>query len=230
MFASLTDQDVGLLRTRFAEDGVVLLPRALDEVGMKHAERAFEWSLHHPGPNASSVLANSPGSFYQDHTNPRAVEIYEPLLVETGLAQLAAHLIGSRHLWFLYEQIWLKANGARRATPWHQDIAYIPLGGEHAITIWLNLDPVPEDCSLGFIPGSHRGPLYNPTAFDPWPAPIEWSGVSLSAWWVLAPPLVRPAELVRGAEPAIARPLVPVVGSPTMSAGVRYCNGDARIR
>jgi hypothetical protein len=41
------------------------------------------------------------------------------------------------------------------------------MAGAHLATVWLNLDVVPLDRSLEFVRGSHRGPLYNPTAFDP---------------------------------------------------------------
>jgi len=66
----------------------------------------------------------------------------------------------------MYEQIWLKDGGERRRTPWHQDLAYIPVGGDHLAVLWTNLDPVPKEDSLEFVRGSHHGPLFNPTAFD----------------------------------------------------------------
>ena len=67
----------------------------------------------------------------------------------------------------MYEQIWLKEAAERRRTPWHQDLAYIPVGGDHLAVAWTNLDPVVKEDSLEFVRGSHRGPLFNPTAFDP---------------------------------------------------------------
>ena len=70
-------------------------------------------------------------------------------------------------MWLLYEQIWLKEGGSKRRTPWHQDLAYIPLEGNDLAVLWITLDPVAKEDSLEFVPGSHRGPLFNPTAFDP---------------------------------------------------------------
>jgi hypothetical protein len=158
---------VNSLQEQFREDGVVFVPGALDPAGVRCAEEAFTWSLEHPGPGAGEVLAGTPGAFYQDHANPDALVAYRPLLTGTGLSDLVADVLGSESLWLMYEQIWLKEGGETRPTPWHQDLPYVPLEGDHIATVWLNLDPVPEENSLRFVPGSHRGPLYNPTAFDP---------------------------------------------------------------
>jgi ectoine hydroxylase-related dioxygenase (phytanoyl-CoA dioxygenase family) len=153
------------LRARFQEDGVVFIEGALDARAVALMEEAFAWSLAHPGPAAKSVLAGAPGEFYQDHANPESFPAYRALLCDTCITDLVADVLASEHLWLMYEQIWLK-DGEKRRTPWHQDLGYIPLEGDHVVTLWTNLDPVPKEDSLELIPGSHRGPLYNPTAFN----------------------------------------------------------------
>ncbi len=155
------------LQARFREDGVVFVRGALDRRGLDLAEGAYRWTLAHPGPWARQVLAGRPGAFYQDHANPDAFPEYRALLGETGLSDLVAGVLGSEGLWLLYEQIWLKEGGDTQRTPWHQDLPYVPLEGDHLATLWLNLDPVGKAESLEFVSGSHRGPLFNPTAFDP---------------------------------------------------------------
>ncbi|MGA7799289.1 MAG: phytanoyl-CoA dioxygenase family protein [Gammaproteobacteria bacterium] len=155
------------LQARFSEDGVVCVRGALDRRGIDMAEAAFNWTLAHPGPGAREVLGGRPGAFYQDHANPHAFAAYRALLCDTGLADLVAKVINSESLWLLYEQIWLKEGAETLPTPWHQDLPYVPLEGDHLATLWLNLDPVAGSDSLEFVPGSHRGPLFNPTAFDP---------------------------------------------------------------
>jgi len=156
------------LRSRFRAEGVVCLRGALDRHGLALAEDAFRWTLTHPGPSAGPVLGGASGAFYQDHANPKAFPAYRPLLIDTGLADLVAKVIGSEGLWLLYEQIWLKEGDGEGAlpTPWHQDLPYIPLDGDALATLWINLDPVARAESLEFVRGSHLGPLYNPTAFD----------------------------------------------------------------
>ena len=154
------------LAARFRQDGVVHIAGALDRRAMDLAEEAFSWSLAHPGPAARAVLAGVPGEFYQDHANPNAFAAYRSLLSDTCITDLVAEVLGSEHLWLMYEQVWLK-DGEKRRTPWHQDLGYIPLEGDHLATLWTNLDPVAKEDSLELIPGSHHGPLYNPTAFNP---------------------------------------------------------------
>ncbi len=154
------------LQAAFKNDGVLCVHFALDEKALALAKDAYHWSLANPGPGAREVLAGAPGAFYQDHANPDAFSIYRPLLCETGLAQLVADIMGSKALWLLYEQIWLKEGDEKRPTPWHQDLAYVPMTGDHIATLWLNLDPVAKEDSLEFVRKSHVGQLFNPTAFD----------------------------------------------------------------
>lgn len=159
--------DVSALRTRFQEDGVVFLPGVLDARSLELASACYEWTLKHPGPGAGPVLLGTPGTFYQDQANPDSYATYRQFLRETPLADVAASLFGCANVWLMYEQIWLKDGADTRRTPWHQDLPYLPASGEHLLVMWANLDAVEKEYSLEFIPGSHRGPLYNPSAFNP---------------------------------------------------------------
>jgi len=155
------------VRTQFRTDGVVHLANVLDTRTLALAERCFYWTLEHPGPGAGAVLAGTPGTFYQDQANPDAFPAYRELLLDTVIPDIAATLFDCENVWLMYEQIWLKDGAATRRTPWHQDLPYLPAAGEHLAVMWTCLDPVERELSLEFVPGSHRGPLYNPTAFNP---------------------------------------------------------------
>lgn len=159
--------DAGALRRSFHEDGVVFMPGALDRQALGAAEECFRWTLANPGPGAGAVLAGTPGVFYQDQANPDAFPAYRKLLLDTPVADIAQLLFGGSDVWLMYEQIWLKDGAATRRTPWHQDLPYLPAAGEDLVVLWINLDPVGRECSLEFVRGSHRGPLFNPTAFNP---------------------------------------------------------------
>ena len=153
------------LQSKFRRDGVVFIESALDDRTVKLAEKAFEWSLNNPGPGARPVLGGSPGAFYQDHSNPGCFPAYRELLTDTTIPDIVMHILGCDNLWLLYEQIWLKG-GNKHPTPWHQDLPYIPVEGDDLAVLWTNLDEVAREESLEFVQGSHRGPLFNPTAFD----------------------------------------------------------------
>jgi hypothetical protein len=156
---------VNKLQSEFRENGVLLVKRAINPYAVRLAEKAFNWSLNNPGPCARNVFAGKPGEFYQDHSNPECFHAYRELLCDTNIPDLIAGILGCDNLWLLYEQIWLKENGNRQRTPWHQDIGYIPLEGDDLAVLWTNLDVVRRENSLEFVLGSHRGPLFNPTAF-----------------------------------------------------------------
>lgn len=162
----MTARSASDLRVAFQAQGAVHVRGALDPAGLEHAEAAYRWSLENPGPHSGEVLPGVAGSFYQDHANPAAFPAYRPLIMQTPLARLVAEVLGSTNLWLMYEQVWLKEGAARRRTPWHQDLGYVPIAGEHLAVVWLNLDAVSNTDSLELVGGSHRGPLYNPTAFD----------------------------------------------------------------
>ncbi len=154
------------LREQFRRDGVVCIEKALDQKTLKLAEETFYWTLNNPGPGAGSVMLGTPGTFYQDQANPDCFAAYRPLLRDTCIPDIAADLFGSESVWLLYEQIWFK-DGDTRRTPWHQDLPYLPLTGEDLCVMWTSLDPVAKEGALEFVRGSHRGPLFNPSAFNP---------------------------------------------------------------
>jgi ectoine hydroxylase-related dioxygenase (phytanoyl-CoA dioxygenase family) len=39
--------------------------------------------------------------------------------------------------------------------------------GEQIAVVWISFDAVPRERSLEFVAGSHRGPMYDGSAFDP---------------------------------------------------------------
>lgn len=159
----ITPRDAQTLR----DDGVVFLPGALDAATLGLARDCFEWSRTHPTASACTFYENERGTFYQDLCHPAAAHAYRRLLTDTAIPDLVAGLWQAPAVWFLYEQIFLKEGEAMRRTPWHQDAPYLALDGEHIAVMWISFDPVAREHSLEFVRGSHRGPLYDGSAFDP---------------------------------------------------------------
>lgn len=155
------------LRTDFEHDGVIRLADALSAETLQSAERAWQWSVEHPGPGASRLPSNGDGTFYQDLANPAALAHYAPLVQQTEIADIVTGLLGQRQVWFMYEQIFLKENGTTRRTPWHQDTPYLPVEGKDLVVMWITFEPVAAANALEFVRGSHCGPLYDGSRFDP---------------------------------------------------------------
>lgn len=151
----------------YAEDGVVHLPQALDGETVTLARRMFEWSCAHPTPSACRFYDRADSTFYQDLCHQRAASEYRELLEHSPVADIVAGLWGAPDVWFLYEQVFLKEGRAMRRTPWHQDSPYLALEGRQLAVMWISFDAVDAGHALEFVRGSHRGPLYDGSAFDP---------------------------------------------------------------
>lgn len=154
-------------RRRFSEDGVVCLPALLTSVELSRLERAFAYSQQHPGPGATRLYEGHEGAFFQDGSNLQNWPYYREVLDDIPLADVAASLWQAGSVWFMNEQIFLKDGSGGRRTPWHQDCSYTPYAGEQLAIMWINFDPVAIQDSLEFVRKSHRGPVYNGSAFDP---------------------------------------------------------------
>lgn len=165
--ALLQRNDIDDLCAAFRRDGVVFVPGLLDAQQLATAQRAFDWSLEHPGPLGGKPYAGTPGEFYQDLCHPNAAlnAQYQDVLHHTPIAPLIARLWGTKDIWFMYEQIFLKEGGEARRTPWHQDTSYLSVDGEHLAVVWITFDRCSAEDSLEFVVNSHRGTLYNTSAF-----------------------------------------------------------------
>lgn len=152
---------------RYREDGVVYLRGALSPSTLALAHSAFEWSLAHPGPGAAQLPSKGTGIFYQDLANPGALTAYDQLIRETEVGDIVAALWGKPNVWFMYEQVFEKSNGTTRRTPWHQDAPYLPVRGGDLAVVWLSFDTVAKENALEFVRGSHLGPMYDGSRFDP---------------------------------------------------------------
>jgi hypothetical protein len=151
-------------RATFERDGVVFLPKVLDAEQLAAAHEAWAWSLANPAMGGK-VPQKTDSTFYQDLYNPRVLEGYRPMLERSPIPEVCARLWGTDRVWFMYEQVFLKEGGETRRTPWHQDASYLPVGGLDTAVAWITFDPLAKDDSLEFVPGSHKGALYNASSF-----------------------------------------------------------------
>lgn len=154
------------MREAYARDGVVFVPGALDTMALADAQAAYDWSLAHPGPAASTFRQHSDATFYQDLYHPGCALAYRGMLEASPLPRLIADIWGTPDVWFMYEQVFLKEGGESRRTPWHQDSSYLTVAGDDLAVAWITFDAVAAADSLEFVRGSHKGPLYNGSRFE----------------------------------------------------------------
>ena len=88
-----------------------------------------------------------------------------------AIADVAADLVGP-DLVFHHSKLNYKWNDGADQVDWHQDIQFYPHTNYSPLTIGVYLrDTGCDDGALGFIPGSHRGPL-----FDQYNDEGRWAG------------------------------------------------------
>ena len=75
----------------FQDDGVVLLPDALDPAELDVAFSALQWSINHPHPAATGLVPKADHAC-QDLCNPGAAMVFEPVLRQLTLASIAQQL------------------------------------------------------------------------------------------------------------------------------------------
>lgn len=103
-------------------------------------------------------------------------DVLEGWALTGPLVDLARQLMPeSASVTFFYDQVFVKEPGAPTATPWHQDLSFLPVSGEHQIRFWVPLDTVTaENGAIHYLRGSHRwGVTYRPRGFKDIPEIAE---------------------------------------------------------
>jgi ectoine hydroxylase-related dioxygenase (phytanoyl-CoA dioxygenase family) len=152
----------------YRDDGVVILKQAFDTKTMGLIEAAYAWSHAHLSAALQDFAAGSQELFIADTGYSVKEPVYLTLLRESVLPDIACALFGGESdVWYLGEQIFYKEgeSGTRR-TPWHQDTSYMNFVGPRMVALWIPLDPIPRDCSLEVVRGSHTGITYNGSRFE----------------------------------------------------------------
>ena len=157
---SMPARDWAAAAQTLEDDGVVFLNGALGSQELDLIAKEFAYSVAHPTPKAVNFYPSENATFFED-TGQRML----PMVRETGIDAVVAALFGEPDLWYMGEQLFLKENGFSRRTPWHQDTSYLRMMGSQLVACWVSLDPLPREHCLEFVRGSHKGTLYNGSAF-----------------------------------------------------------------
>lgn len=152
----------------YRERGAVVVRDALDPAALelllagiaRNLLRPSKNHLHYPGEGGR-------GAFTGDFWSWKWIPEYIEFVKTSGLAEMAARLLGAKRVFFLEDNYFIKQPGSTITTPWHQDFPYFAIDGEFC-SAWIPLDPHPRDEALRFVAGSHRlGKLFMPVDFDP---------------------------------------------------------------
>jgi ectoine hydroxylase-related dioxygenase (phytanoyl-CoA dioxygenase family) len=161
---SLTDEELA----NFARDGAAVLRRVLDPSWIEMMREAIEVALDAPGPMSREYAKpNEAGRYFGDFFLWRRFEAFRSFMADSPLPELASRLMGSKQVFFFYDQLLVKEPGTAAETPLHHDLPYWPVRGDQIISIWVPFDrATPESGAVTYVRGSHRwGKMFAPAAF-----------------------------------------------------------------
>ena len=160
--APISDEEV----VSFWRDGALCLRGLFGTEWLEHMREAVEEDLAHPGPLAREYGKNG-GRFLGDIGAWAVKPGLRRFVEESPAAEIAARLLKSHKVNFLYDQLFVKEPGTAAITPWHQDGPYWPVRGDQILSIWFALDDVTvESSGVEYLKGSHRwGKEYRPVSF-----------------------------------------------------------------
>jgi ectoine hydroxylase-related dioxygenase (phytanoyl-CoA dioxygenase family) len=153
-------------RAAYERDGVVCLRGVFSPDWIAFLAQAVEEAMALPGPHAEEYAARGgSGRFFGDLELAQRMPKFMRFALESPAAETAARIMGASRVNFFYDQLLVKEPGTAERTPWHQDQPYWAVSGRQVCSVWLTLDPVPEDVSVEYVCGSHRWPEFSPYHF-----------------------------------------------------------------
>ena len=142
---------------KYQRDGVVVLRNVLSQEIIHDLANAVETNMSAPGKWANEYAANSQqGRFFDDYVNWSRFAAYKQVALSGVLPSLALALMQKTSGRFFHEHVLVKEAGNNQVTPWHNDDPYYGINSSQNVSIWVPLDPIPEEIALRAIAGSHR--------------------------------------------------------------------------
>ena len=139
--------------------------RAVDAEHVALAAEAIDAVLADLSPLAKRASADDDGAFVEDFCNWDRLPVIERFIRTSGVAAIAAELMGSDTVRLYHDHVLVKEPGTRQRTPWHQDQPYYNVDGRQGVSMWLPVDPVPRASTLELVAGSHQGEWFMPRSF-----------------------------------------------------------------
>lgn len=153
-------------REAYERDGVACLRGAFGREWLDFLAPAVEVAMAAPGPHAEEYEpAGGGGRFFGDLELFLRLPAFRRFALESPAAEIAGRAMGATRVRFFYDQLLVKEPGTAARTPWHQDQPYWAVSGRQVCSVWLPLDPVPEDVAVEYVCGSHRWPEFSPYHF-----------------------------------------------------------------
>ncbi len=158
-------------KDQYEKDGVVCLRGLFDSKVIDEMRVGAEQCLAAPPSDLTMEIADikkAEGRFFFDTFLWLRNDICRKFVHESDAAEIAASVMRSRKVNIFFDQWLIKEPGTAVETPWHHDLPYWPVLGDHICTLWLALDLVTADSgAVEYVRGSHRwGQRLKPASFS----------------------------------------------------------------
>jgi ectoine hydroxylase-related dioxygenase (phytanoyl-CoA dioxygenase family) len=152
----------------YERDGAAVVRDVVPREWIEVMREAIERILNDPG--AASVEytpQGNKGRYYGDFFVWMRDPDFKRFILESPMPELAVQVMRSKTAHFFYDQLLVKEPGTIEPTPWHQDLPYWPVRGQHILSLWVPFDVANlESGVVQYIKGSHKwGKMYAPETF-----------------------------------------------------------------
>ena len=140
-------------------DGVIIVKDIFKD-WIEPLRKGFQKVLDNPSKHGRENVDRSKGRFFEDYCNWEIIEEFKECIFNSPGAQIVAEATNSKSTQIFHEHIFIKEPGTYKETPWHQDMPYYCVDGNHTGSFWIPLDEVDRKNNLKLIPlnGGEVGP------------------------------------------------------------------------
>lgn len=157
-----SEQDVA----QYRRDGAICLRGVLGPALIDLLRDGIEHNRAHLSCRGNiASTEDDPGRFVEDFCTWQENDAYRRFIFDSGLAELAAQLMGSDIARLYHDHMLVKEPGTRQRTPWHQDQPYYNIDGAMNVSFWIPVDPVSRASCVEYVAGTHKGPWLVPRSF-----------------------------------------------------------------
>lgn len=150
----------------YQENGVVVV-RNLFGDWIDGARQAVEQNIANPSWRTRSYgTEECATAFFTDFCVWDHFDGFRNIVTNSPMAELVAALMGSSTATLYHDHVLVKEAGSPMPSPWHQDHPVYFAEGDKTLSLWIPLDPVPEERTIEFVAGSHKWGTYRGKYFD----------------------------------------------------------------
>jgi ectoine hydroxylase-related dioxygenase (phytanoyl-CoA dioxygenase family) len=152
----------------YERDGAAIVKGVIPGEWVQFMRAAVTRVIERSDPSAQNYAEEGDPAFFSQTFPWMFDDAFKAWATRGPLVDVARQVLTGAHaITFFYDQIFAKAPGATKRTPWHQDLPFLPLAGEQLVRIWVPFDRVTADSgAIHYLRGSHKwGVIYSPVGF-----------------------------------------------------------------